>query len=39
MTQQIVIPCPEHRSIMSPDFPWHRALEVAEDCPNCQVTE
>lgn len=34
-----VLPCDDHRSILSPSLPWHRAVEVAEDCPNCVVSD
>lgn len=34
-----IIPCVEHRSILSPDFPWHRALDVADECPDCEVRD
>ncbi|OIU88626.1 hypothetical protein [Microbacterium sp. AR7-10] len=33
-----VIPCEQHASILNPSFPWHRVLEVAEDCTDCEET-
>lgn len=32
-----VHPCEKHQSILSADLPWHRVLEVAEDCLSCEV--
>lgn len=31
-------PCPRHRSILSGALSWERALQVADDCPDCTVT-
>lgn len=32
-----IFPCPRHRSILSEDLPFERALQIADDCPSCEV--
>ncbi|WP_448812145.1 hypothetical protein [Agromyces bauzanensis] len=30
-------PCNRHRSLLSNDLPWERALDIADACPSCRV--
>jgi hypothetical protein len=30
-------PCDRHMSILSTDLTFERALQVADDCPDCRV--
>jgi hypothetical protein len=37
MAEIEIHPCDEHRGILNPSFPWDRALDVADECPACEV--
>lgn len=32
-----VFPCEQHEGILRPSLEWHRALQIADDCPECEV--
>ncbi len=34
-----VHPCDRHRGILSPNLEWFRALQIAEDCMDCEVVQ